>query len=218
MPGRRSALPLFCSLYQAFGPQGWWPAHGIFEMALGAILTQGVNWNNASTALRNLQQANLMDPLALLRATETQVAGLVRPAGYFNVKARKLQVFSAAVLREPEGLHGILNRPTAIARNTLLSIWGIGPETADSILLYGGSHPVMVIDAYTHRILYRHGWATSTYRYEQLRSLLEESLPRDVSLLQEMHALMVRVARQFCARKKPLCWRCPLQNWNHLQA
>ncbi len=213
MLSRRVVLSLFCRLYQAFGPQGWWPAQTLTEMALGAILTQGVSWNNARLALDNLREKDLLELNRLLDTPLADLARLIYPAGYYNAKARKLHAFSAAVALEPEGLPGLLSQPTNRGRRALLSIWGIGPETADSILLYGGNHPVLVVDAYTHRILRRHGWAPDSFHYGRLQSALESNLPRDVHLFQELHALLVKVARDFCTGRQKCCSGCPLQLW-----
>ncbi|HEU4402658.1 MAG TPA: endonuclease III domain-containing protein, partial [Candidatus Polarisedimenticolia bacterium] len=192
--GRRVPfLRYYRSLTAAYGPQGWWPARSRFEVIVGAILTQGVSWKNVERAIAALRGAGLLKPVTMGRASLPELARLIRPAGYYNQKARKLQAF----LRFLRARHGgsltrFLRQPEEPLRDQLLGIRGIGPETADSILLYAAGRPSFVVDAYTLRILARHGHLAGNETYDEVQSLLETNLPRDASLYNEYHALLVR--------------------------
>ncbi len=200
-------LEIFRILMEAYGPQGWWPAETPEEMAIGAILTQNTSWRNVERALENLRAAGLLDLERLSLAEEDLVAELVRPAGFFRQKASYLKAL-ARECSELGGLEALLSMPTAEAREKLLKIRGIGLETADSILLYAGGHPIFVVDSYTVRLLSRLGWKVSpTARYEDLRLEIEGKLPRDVRIYQELHALVVVHCKSAC-RKRPLCDLC----------
>jgi endonuclease-3 related protein len=200
------------ALFRVYGPQGWWPGRSRFEVIVGAILTQGVAWTNVERAIRALRRADLLDPERLGRADLARIAGLIRPAGYFNQKARKLAAFTAYLAREHGGSIGTMFRtPTEVLRQRLLDLHGIGPETADSILLYAGGRPVFVVDAYTRRVLRRHGAIGGGESYEAVRSGIEAALPRDADLFNEYHALIVKVAKERCRRRQALCAGCPLE-------
>lgn len=203
---------IYQRLYQALGPQGWWPGESPFEVCVGAILTQNTNWQNVERAIANLKQAGVLSPRALYELPEEILAELVRPAGYFRVKARRLKNFIRFLVEYFEGdLEGLFALPLEEARRTLLGVSGIGPETADSILLYAGGKPTFVIDAYTRRILLRHGLATEDMGYEDLREMFMRYLPADPELYNEYHALFVAVGKNFCRPKNPRCEECPLR-------
>lgn len=213
LPGEAAVLKdYFNALYDAFGPQRWWPGRSRFEVIVGAILTQSTSWTNVESAIRNLRAARLLAPHAIDGAPFAKLARLVRPSGYFRQKAKKLKAFVHFLAYDCGGsLSRMFRTPTTVLRSQLLSIYGIGPETADSILLYAGKHPVFVIDAYTRRILERHGLAASKHSYEDLRSLFESNLPCDPQLFNEFHALIVQTGKHFCRKSKALCGNCPLK-------
>jgi endonuclease-3 related protein len=202
----------FDALHRAWGPQGWWPGRTRFEIIVGAILTQGVSWANVEKAIRALRRARFLEPARLLAAAPGEIARCIRPTGHFNQKARKLVDF-AAFLRDGHGgrVDRLFREPTGALRRRLLDLPGIGPETADSILLYAGGRPVFVIDAYTRRILARHGAATGLEPYDTLRSGFEAALPADPRRFNEYHALIVRAGKEHCRRRAPLCAGCPLE-------
>jgi endonuclease III related protein len=202
----------FNALFVAYGPQHWWPARSRFEVIVGAILTQSTSWANVEIAMRNLRAARLLTPGAIDNAPLAKLGKLVRPAGYFRQKARKLKAFTHFLFSVHGGsLSRMFQTPTEALRNQLLSIHGIGPETADCILLYAGEHPVFVIDAYTRRILERHGMAAPKHSYEALRRMFEANLPRDPQLFNEFHALIIRTGKHFCRKSQALCDNCPLK-------
>jgi endonuclease-3 related protein len=201
----------FNALFDAFGPQHWWPGRSRFEVIVGAILTQNTSWTNVEAAIKNLRGARLLRPQAMETVALGKLALLIRSSGYFRQKARKLKAFTRFLLAEYSGsLTRMFRTPTFRLRAQLLSVHGIGPETADSILLYAGNHPVFAIDAYARRILERHNLATAKHSYEELRKLFESSLPRDPQLFNEYHALIVRTGKNFCRKSQALCSACPL--------
>ncbi len=198
-------------LYKHYGPQGWWPAKTELECILGAILTQNTAWKNVEKAMENLKREELIsiDKLALIPVQH--LASLIRPSGYFNQKAAKIKNFINFILENYSGkLEEMFEEDTQTLRDKLLGIKGIGPETADSILLYAGKKPVFVIDAYTYRILSRHGMIPEESSYGEMQELFMGSLPEDVQVFNEYHALLVRVGKEQC-KKTPLCEGCPLE-------
>jgi endonuclease-3 related protein len=202
----------FNALYNAHGSQHWWPGRSRFEVIVGAILTQNTSWTNVEAAIANLRKARRLTPSAMRAVSPAKLASLIRPSGYFRQKAKKLKTFLAFLFAEHGGsLSRMFRTPTTVLREQLLAVHGIGPETADSILLYAGDHPVFVIDAYTRRILERHGLATQQQSYEQLRSLFETTLPRDAQLFNEYHALIVHTGKHFCHKSVALCEKCALK-------
>ena len=209
---RHSPLATFFeALFQAHGQQHWWPGRTPFEVIVGAILVQNTTWANVERAIANLRQANLLTPSAMEKAAQPKLAQLIRSSGYFRQKARKLKEFMRFLRKEHRGsLPAMFRTPTAKLREQLLDVHGIGPETADSILLYAGNHPVFVVDAYTRRILQRHGLATGKESYEEIRRLFEQSLPNDHQLFNEYHALLVLVGKNYCRTRAPLCSQCTL--------
>jgi endonuclease-3 related protein len=201
----------FNILFDAHGPQHWWPGRSRFEVIVGAILTQNTSWANVESAIRKLRSARLLTPRAMEDVPLAKLARLVRSSGYFRQKAKKLKAFTQYLSSVHGGsLSRMFRTPMTVLRDQLLSIRGIGPETADCILLYAGRHPVFVVDAYARRIMERHGLATSKLSYEELRALFETNLPRDAQLFNEFHALIVHTGKHFCRKSKALCENCPL--------
>jgi endonuclease III related protein len=199
------------AMSSALGPMHWWPAKTPFEVIVGAILTQSTAWGNVERAIANLRQANLLTPSAMLRVKAPRLAALVRPSGYFRQKAKKLKAFVRFLRADYGGsLTRMFQTPTLELREKLLCVHGIGPETADSILLYAGSHPIFVVDAYTHRIFERHGITEGKPDYEKVRALIETSIPRHAALFNEFHALIVNTGKHWCRKSAPLCEECPL--------
>jgi endonuclease-3 related protein len=214
-PASLSILPAYYdALFQAHGEQHWWPGRTPFEVIVGAILVQNTSWVNAARAIANLRQANLLTPSAMENAPQPKLARLIRSSGYFRQKARKLKAFVKFLRKEHRGSLAVMFRtPTEKLREQLLSVRGIGPETADSILLYAGNHPVFVVDAYTRRILQRHGLATGKESYEGIRGLFEKSLPNSPQLFNEFHALIVHTGKNYCGTRAPLCSQCALHSF-----
>jgi Uncharacterized protein related to Endonuclease III len=201
----------FDSLLAAHGPQHWWPGRTRFEIIVGAILTQNTSWSNVEGALRNLRSARLLSPDAVRRVRSDKLARLLRPSGYFRQKAKTLKCFVEFLYASHGGsLARLFRTPTTILRHQLLSLRGIGPETADAILLYAGNHSVFVVDAYSRRILERHGLVHSKASYDEIRSLFETSLPDDQGLFNEFHALLVHVGKTYCRPGNPRCSGCSL--------
>jgi endonuclease III related protein len=199
------------ALFTHFGPQHWWPGRTPFEIIVGAILTQNTSWANVENAIANLRDANLLRPAAIEKASLRRIERLVRPSGYFRQKASKLKAFCAFLRAEYRGsLQRMFATPTIMLRQKLLGVFGIGPETADSILLYAAGHPVFVVDAYAKRILARHGWAGENAKYEDIRWAFERQFPGDARRFNEFHALIVNTGKHFCRRSEALCDRCPL--------
>jgi endonuclease III related protein len=208
--GGRNLVRAFKLMNEALGPQHWWPGETPFEIIVGAILTQSTAWTNVEKAIAELKREGLLSPATMRRVSVQKLAGVIRSSGYFNQKARRLKNF-LAFLRRYRTLENMFQEPTETLRERLLGIQGFGPETADSILLYAGGHPVFVVDAYTRRILSRHGWQNETATYGEIQGLFESQLPRDVPLFNQYHALLVNVGKNFCKRKEPDCLKCPLQ-------
>jgi endonuclease III related protein len=230
---------IYSTLAHAWGHQHWWPAHTPFEVIVGAYLTQNTNWSNVELALHNLRAARVLSVSGIRNVPIRRLEKLIRSSGYFRQKARRLKLF----VKFLDGNYGSLKRmfaqPTAKLRDELLGLEGVGPETADSILLYAGQHPIFVVDAYTRRIAERHGLALATVAYDDLRILFERGLPAEPaavfaarssgatahlpsrmslaarsSLTQsfnEMHALIVGVGKKHCLKSKPQCEACPLK-------
>jgi endonuclease-3 related protein len=210
-PFSRILMTIYHTLFDAFGPQHWWPGDTPFEVMIGALLTQNTNWHNASQAIHNLKQNNLMAPGALYKKRKS-IARLIKPAGYYRIKSARIAAFLSFFLHhyngDPEKMKG---KNVSVMREELLGIVGIGPETADSIMLYALEYPVFVIDAYTRRILSRHKLCDHTAPYEEMRSLFENNLPRKTKLYNEYHALLVRTGKEYCRKNEPRCDLCPLR-------
>ena len=205
-------LAIYHTLLNFFGEQGWWPADTPFEVIVGAVLTQNTAWRNVERAIENLKEGGVLTPQGLREVEESGLAEFIRPAGYYNVKAKRLKSLIEFLDRGYGGdLKKMFAEPLSSLRQKLLAVKGIGPETADSILLYAGEKPIFVIDAYTRRILSRHGMITDGASYGDIQNLFMQSLPQDVALYKEYHALFVRLAKTFC-KTKPLCAGCPVED------
>lgn len=204
---------LYEKIYGALGPQGWWPGETPFEVAVGAILTQNTNWGNVARAIKALKDEGLLEARALHNLPEAELARLIRPAGYYNVKARRLKNFLDFLGdRHQYSMELMAAADLEDLRPALLEVKGIGPETADSILLYALNKPTFVVDAYTFRILSRHSLVNDSCSYEELRQLFMDHLPPEVPRYQEYHALLVRLGKDWC-RSQPRCDSCPVQGW-----
>jgi endonuclease-3 related protein len=204
---------LYDKLWDAFGPQGWWPGDTPFEVAVGAILTQNTNWANVALVLDGLKKEGLLDSRRLREMPLAELTRRLRSAGYYNIKAQRLRHFlDFLAARAQDSMEILAREDLASLRPALLHVKGIGPETADSILLYALDKPTFVVDAYTHRILSRHYLAPEPCSYEELRRLFMDHLPPEVLLYQEFHALLVRLGKEFC-RPRPRCSDCPLNGW-----
>jgi endonuclease III related protein len=207
-------LQVYERLLNVFGPQHWWPGDSPIEIMVGAVLVQNTAWRNVERAIENLRAAGVMEPRALYSLPPVELADLIRPAGYFQVKARRLRYLLKFVVDEYGGsLEAMFHTNLATLREQLLGIHGIGPETADAILLYAGGLPTFVVDTYTHRILARHGWIGYDADYHEIKDHFESSLPADAALYNEYHALLVRVGKDFCKRTGPKCEACPLADF-----
>ncbi len=205
-------LEIYERLLAAFGPQGWWPAEDDFEMVVGAILTQSTAWVNVEKAIASLKAAGVLTPAALDALPEERLAAMIRPSGYFNAKARKVKAFCRHLTERHGGsLESLFHVKLPDLREELLSIWGIGPETADSIVLYGARQPIFVVDAYTRRIFGRLGLTPPDASYDQLQRPFMANLSSSVPLFQEYHALLVVLGKELC-RPTPACPRCPLRD------
>ncbi len=202
-------------LFDCFGPQHWWPGETQFEIITGAILTQNTNWANVEKAIANLKSADLLTSEKLYHLDVSKLAELIRPAGYYNIKAKRLKNFINWLFQSYDGqLINLENLDTHQLRTELLAVKGIGRETADSILLYAFDREIFVIDAYTARVAVRHGLIEPQADYEQLRELFQSNLPRDSQLFNEYHALLVNVGKNYC-RPKAKCPGCPLEKLPH---
>jgi endonuclease-3 related protein len=202
---------MYKKLYAAFGPQYWWPGETPFEVAVGAILTQNTNWANVEKAIANLKKNGVLRPKALHNMTHARLASLIRPAGYFNIKAKRLKNYISFLINEYQGsMPRMAKEDLRSIRKKLLSVNGIGPETADSIILYALGKPVFVIDAYTKRVLSRHNILDPNASYDVFQGLFHSKLRENICLYNEYHALFVRLAKENC-RTKPLCAGCPLE-------
>ena len=206
-------MEMFDLLLSHFGPQNWWPARTELEVMIGAILTQNTNWVNVEKAISNLKNKDLVSLDRLVSIPIGDLAKVIRPAGYYNIKAKRLKNLVDFILDRYDGdLEGLLQEETERLREGLLSVNGVGPETADSIILYAAKRPLFVVDTYTHRILSRHAMAGEEATYYDLQGLFMDHLPEDAPFFNEFHALIVLTGKNFC-RKKPLCEHCPLNQW-----
>jgi endonuclease III related protein len=207
-------VEIYHTLHKAFGPQYWWPGETPFEVAVGAILTQNTNWGNVEKAIKKLKQQKVLSAKSIHGMPSAELAQLIRPAGYFNIKAKRLKSFVGFLSND---FHGSMKKMKSddmhSLREKLLTVNGIGPETADSILLYALEKPSFVIDAYTKRVLSRHKIIGNERPYEDFQGLFHSALQRDVPLFNEYHALFVRVGKTYCKRTAPLCDSCPLGEW-----
>ncbi len=202
-------------LYDYFGPQNWWPGDSPFEIMVGAILTQNTNWSNVQKAIDNLRSADVLSYQALSSLEADEIAQFIRPAGYYNLKARRLKNLLDMIATSYAGeLDSFFEDELESSRANLLAVKGVGPETADAILLYACGHPVFVVDTYTHRVFSRHNMLEEETDYQTIQQMFAGNLPQKRQLYNEYHALIVRVAGMFCKKTKPLCEQCPLQGLN----
>lgn len=203
-------LDIYHRLFARYGPQHWWPGDSPFEVMVGAILTQSAAWQNVEKAIANLKEAGVMSPSALRNIPLSELAGLIHPCGYYNAKALKLKALANWLYEScSDNLDRLFARDIERLRPQLLAVHGIGPETADSILLYAGNKPVFVIDAYTRRIISRLGLAPEKDSYDAYQALFMTGLPHNTELFNEFHALLVHLGKESC-RKQPVCGGCCL--------
>ena len=208
--GRR-LLSLYRHLFRHFGPQRWWPARSRFEIIVGAILTQNTAWANVERAIAAMRGAHLLNPRGIDAVPQEQLAQLIRSSGYYNMKAKCLKQFTQFLQTRYSGsVQRMCRAELQSVRPELLGISGIGEETADSILLYAGGRPIFVVDAYTRRVLERHGLSTVKTPYGEVQRLFMTHLPANPTLFNEYHALLVAVGKTYC-RKTPRCDSCPLR-------
>ncbi len=204
-------LSLYRVLLCKFGHRSWWPGETPFEVVIGSILTQNTNWSNVEKAVANLKTAGVLEPFALSDLPIERLTELIRPTGYYNQKAKRLKILTNWFIERCCNGETCDSLTTSELREELLSINGVGPETADSILLYALNRPQFVVDAYTHRIFSRLELADSNDSYHQLQSLFMKNLPREIPLYNDYHAQLVELGKRFC-RKKPICDPCPVRD------
>lgn len=205
-------LRMLDALRNALGPANWWPAKSPFEVAVGAILTQNTSWHNVTKAIEALREADVLSEKKLGKLSQHQLEELVRPAGYYRQKARRLLNLTSFLEQNADGLlENLANWDKDLLRIALLEVNGIGPETADSILCYALKKPVLVVDTYTARIFGRHGLIPEDIDYHTLQSEIMDALPQDVALFSEYHAFLVQVGNRWCKRKAGQCEQCPLE-------
>lgn len=205
-------LEIYNKLYSRFGPQGWWPGDTRFEIIVGAILTQNTNWQNVAKAIANLKKARVLTPKKLYSLPQERLAELIRPCGYYNIKAKRLRSFLVFLFQRYQGsLRKMFNQGLKELRQEILSVQGIGPETADSILLYAGNFPIFVVDAYTKRIFSRHNFFDEKADYHKVQGIFMENISKDVKRYNEYHALIVRLGKEVCKKANPRCDICPIK-------
>lgn len=207
---------IYTTLLDHFGPQNWWPAETPFEVMVGAVLTQNTSWTNVSRAISSLKNENILSPSLLHELPLEVLAEKIRPSGYYNLKAKRLKNLLNLIAEEIElsgSLDSFFSQDREVLREKLLQVKGIGPETADSILLYAADKPVFVVDAYTYRFLLRHGLIGEESSYQEMQELFMDSLPEETALFNEYHALIVRLGKEFCRKTRPLCSECPLRKF-----
>jgi endonuclease-3 related protein len=199
-------------LYHRFGKRNWWPADSPFEVVVGAILTQNTSWTNVEKAISNLKRANVLSALKLYNQPVSEIAGLIRPSGFYNQKAKRLKLMVKHIVEKYKGdIDRMCKKGIVELRNELLSINGIGKETADSIILYACNKPLFVVDRYTHRVFSRHGLIEEQMEYDEIQEMFMDNLDHEINIFNEYHALIVELAKNFC-RTKPLCDACPLSD------
>ncbi|MCK5186089.1 MAG: endonuclease III domain-containing protein [Deltaproteobacteria bacterium] len=207
----KKLLKIYQKLYNAIGPRHWWPGDSPFEVIIGAILTQNTSWKNVETAIKALKEYNLLDPVRLLKVDEGILANTIKSSGFFNIKTKRIKNFIRFLFENYQGsLEKMFSENLTPLREKLLKINGIGPETADSILLYAGGKPIFVVDAYTRKILLRHNLISKAAGYSETQALFMENLEKDVRMFNEYHALLVYVGKYFCKRI-PGCENCPMR-------
>lgn len=208
----RSIRLIYKRLFRHFGPQHWWPGESPFEVAVGAILTQNTAWANASKAVGSLKDKGLLNPSRLNEVPTARLASLIRSSGYYNQKAQRLKSFVRFLIQGHRGkMDRMASVPLGEMRRQLLQLPGVGPETADSILLYGLGKPIFVVDAYTRRVLARHSLIPWDASYEEIQQLFMRNLTPDVAQFNEYHALIVALGKTLCKTTHPKCEICPLK-------
>jgi len=213
----QTLMEIYNLLFASFGPQNWWPAETELEMMVGAILTQNTSWNNVEKAILNLKKKSLLSIQELNQIPASILAGYIRSAGYYNLKVKRLKNLITFIVDRYNGdINKLFSLNTEAIREELLTVKGIGFETADSIVLYGAGRPVFVVDTYTHRIVTRHGLIEEEAGYNDLQSFFTDNLSHDVELFKEFHALIVKTGKEFC-RRKPRCPECPLDSLNKVK-
>lgn len=206
---------IYKHLIEVFGPQQWWPGETILEIIVGAVLTQNTNWFNVEKAIENLKRANVLTLQALYQCSHHDLSSLIKPAGYFNLKAKRLKNVIHFIMEEYAGDFALMKKENVKSlRKKLLAVNGVGQETADSILLYAFNKQMFVIDAYTRRIFYRHGLTSLEVSYEELQREIIDSIPRSRKIYNEFHALIVKIGKDYC-KPKPKCESCPLNKINY---
>lgn len=217
MPKRKSGdtlMSIYRALFGAFGPQFWWPGDTPFEVMVGAVLTQNTAWANVEKAIANLKAAGLLSPRRLAAVPAERLAEHIRPSGYYNIKTKRLRSLLEFLETRYQGSTARMAREEpAVLRRGLLTVNGIGQETADSILLYAAARPYFVVDAYTLRVFSRHGLVREGADYAEVQRLFMENLPHDAALFNEYHALIVRLGKEYCKKTRPRCDQCPLKNF-----
>ncbi len=212
MNTRKKLFRIYTKLYDEFGPRNWWPGDTPFEVIIGAILTQNTAWLNVEKAIKNLKKAGLLKPKKLFAIKTKRLASLIRPAGYYNIKASRLKNFLNFLFDKHGGsVDRLLKVRMPILREQLLQVNGIGPETADSIILYAAKKPVFVVDAYTRRMFSRHKLINDTATYQEIQDFFMKHLPKKQQLFNEYHALIVELGKNIC-KTKPNCSICPLES------
>jgi len=202
---------IYDALREEFGHRSWWPGDGPFEVMVGAILTQNTNWDNVETAIDNLKERDVLNPPAILNVEQEDLQDLVRPAGYYRQKAARVKRLSQWLMDNCDGAVELLQKwPRDELRKELVSIRGVGPETADSIMLYALDKPVFVVDTYTLRVTTRHGLIERNCTYYDLQNLFQDHLPEDLDLYRDFHAQLVEVGKRYC-RPTPKCQNCPVR-------
>ncbi|MCX5668645.1 MAG: endonuclease III domain-containing protein [Candidatus Omnitrophica bacterium] len=208
---KRKLEDIFKRLYSVFGAQHWWPADSAFEVMVGAILTQNTNWSNVKKAILALKEKKLLTALKLYQLPRRRLASLIKSSGYYNVKAARLKSFLKFFFERYAAKIKLMGEQELGAlRRQLLAVKGIGPETADSILLYALHKPVFVVDTYTKRILSRHGLIKAAANYSQCQDVFMRNLKNDAQLFNEYHALLVKLGKDYCRKQNPKCEICPL--------
>jgi len=208
---KKLLMEIYRRLYEAFGPRRWWPGESPFEIMVGAILTQNTSWRNVEKAIQQLKERGVLTPEGIHGLETSELAPLIRSSGYYHIKAERLKAFDRFLFGEYDGdLRRMRKERLTALRRKLLDIKGIGPETCDSILLYGLDKSIFVVDAYTKRILSRHGIVSDKASYEEVQRLFMDCLPHDERLFNEYHALLVQLGKAIC-RKEPKCDVCPIQ-------
>ena len=207
----KKLLQIYKKLLSDIGPRHWWPADSPFEVIIGAILTQNTSWENVEKAIGALKERNLLDPIKIYNLAEKPLAKIIKSSGFFNIKAKRIKNFMDFLFGHYRGsLKKMFSENANSLREKLLKINGIGPETADSILLYAGEKPFFVVDAYTKRILSRHNLISKTACYDEIQELFMKNLKKEVVLFNEYHALLVYIGKHFCKRV-PNCEKCPMK-------